>query len=353
MDMETVNQIIKDARALIKRHSISNPSENTKQDYVAVFNRLFSDETISPIEKMQSTKSRNSFTKMRVAVNFVFRTEVTKLLERQDELKKSGNVDEWLGVVGKLNKILSLSSVVASAKMTKTVKARSKRHDIAGLPADWRERVISYVQKKDQVAALVAGVTGCRPAELVKGVQIFIGDGVMHIKIAGAKVTSVSGQPKRGLAYGLPSESPLVTKLTARLGEGLHQVNIDNASRFSCGIRDAGRRAYPALRRNLTAYCFRHQTASDSKSSPLSSEDISKSLGHCVDRAATRYGHRRQGNSKSGTAPDAVSAPREVRERLGKDRFAESPEWKMPVIRDDGDDPAGNHQRADRGMQQP
>ena len=322
----------------MKQHPTSAATEKTKGEYFAIFDRITRDGTISPIPFLESTTSRSSFTKMRVSLNFVLRSMIDMLLAEQDKLQRdddSDDTDAWLKTVKKLDSVLHLIDDFAHVSMQRVVKRRSKRSDIVGLPSDWRENLISHIQEKDVTAALVAAVAGCRPAELVKGVEVVIGAGVMRVVIAGAKVTKLSGQPTRELVYKLPPESPLVKRLALRLGPGHHLIQIDNASRFSTGVRDAARRAFPALRRTITAYCLRHQAASDLKASGLSGGEVSKSLGHCVDRTASRYGHVRQGKRKGGTAPDSVTATREVRERVDLSMFRPTPkEVEVVMLRD-------------------
>lgn len=334
MDKTQAYQVIKDARALMKQHPTSAASEKSKKEYVAIFNRITRGETITPIPFLESTTSRSSFNKMRVSLNFVLRSRINMLLADQDKLQRSDdsdNSDAWLKTVEKLYGVLHQIDDVANASMQCVVKRRSKRSDIVGLASDWRENLILRIQDKDVTAALIAAVAGCRPAELVMGVEIVIGAGVMRVVIQGAKVTKVSGQPTRELVYKLPHESPLVKRLALRLGPGHHLIQIDNASRFSTSVRDAARRAFPALRRTITAYCLRHQAASDLKASGLSGGEVSKSLGHCVDRTASRYGHFKQGKRKGGTAPDSVMATRGVRVRVDLSLFRPAPK-KVEVV---------------------
>ena len=123
---------------------------------------------------------------------------------------------------------------------------------------------------------------------------------------------------------------------------GHHLIQIDNPSRFSTGVRDAARRAFPALRRTITVYCLRHQAASDLKASGLTGGEVSKALGHCVDRTASRSGHVKQGKRKGGTAPDSVTATREVRERVDLSIFRSTPKGVEVVMLPEIQDPDFN-----------
>lgn len=320
MDKKDSFEVIKKARELIKDRK-KLLTDKTRIEYEKIYSRLFSagpiDDVVTRLNRMTS---KNTHTKAKVAVRYYLGNLLDGLLKKQDQLQREKD-DTFLEVVTYIELVTHYFDKIDSATMATTIKVRSKRQDIKNLPMDWRETVIQSVAKKDQISVLVLAAAGCRPAELVKGVKIEVGSDQIHITIAGAKVTAKSGQPERTLTFALPAESNLIMQLASRLGIGTHSIATDSAVRITCMIRDSAKRAYPQLRRSITAYCFRHQFASDLKASEIESEDISKAMGHCVDRAATRYGHRKM--ARGGISKLGVTADREVRIRntyIAKDK---------------------------------
>ena len=84
---------------------------------------------------------------------------------------------------------------------TEKPRSRSKRRVLSYLQhiPDWRERLFQHVPDKNKAAAALCAVSGCRPAEVVRGVELVReGDGLL-LRIQGAKLTRYSGQPERVL----------------------------------------------------------------------------------------------------------------------------------------------------------
>jgi len=135
---------------------------------------------------------------------------------------------------------------------------------MAGLPPDWRERVIDRMPTY-RLAALTAAVTGCRPAELISGVQLSIVGGMLVALVRGAKVDEArgKGQEWRRLEWALDHPSALVQHLVAEVVEagGSLRVTIANASNFSKSMSNAAAREWSKRKTTVTPYCFRHQVA--------------------------------------------------------------------------------------------
>ena len=326
MDKNQAYTVIKQARSMMKT---SSASEKTLTEYKQIYDRITVGGTVSPSQKIQTCTSRSSVTKMKSSLRYVLSEHVKNMLTEQDKLQRSGQNEEWLATVSLLKNKLDDLRQIDLMQPKSILKRRSKRQDLKGLPAGWQKTLLAEVQQKDQVAALVSAITGCRPSELTSGVHVAVSAQFVIVTIAGAKVTRTSGQPVRVLTYPI-HDNELVQRLAASVGIGKHVIKIDDPRRFSTSVRDAGMRAFPGLRRTLTPYCFRHQVASNLKAT-LESDDVSRALGHCSDKTATRYGH--SGQSKGGgDIPSEVVADRDVRHKAGL--ALERVNWKCPEISD-------------------
>ena len=308
MDKTQAFGIINQARLMMKS---TTTSDKTIHDYERIYYLATNGRTTSPGKKIQDATSRSTANKMRAAARFCIGEDMRELLSIQAQMQRqNGQNESWLNYVKTLQVKISEYESISLMQPKTVLKRRSKRQDLKGLPQNWQKTLINEVQKKDRTAAILCAVTGCRPAELAKSVKVVVTESSVVVIIAGAKVTKTSGQPTRTLTYDIAPG--LVQELSRKLGIGEHTVKIDDPRRFGTSVRDAGKRAFPDLRRTLTPYCLRHQVASDLKASKLSGSDVSKSLGHCTDKTATRYGHIKMG--KGGVVPVSVVGSREVKQ---------------------------------------
>ena len=323
MDKTQAIEIIKRARLMMKS---TTTSDKTIQDYERIYHVITNNGTTSPRQKIENCTSRSTANKMRSAVRFVLGEDIKDRLSIQDKIQRTGQTQDWIDAIESMSKVMEKYEKLSLMQPKTVLKRRSKRQDIKGLPAGWQQKLIDEIQKKDRAALLVEAITGCRPAELVTGVKVLVSDTSILVTILGAKVSKTSGQPTRTLTYEIVPG--LIQALSRRIGIGEHIVKIDDARRFSTSVRDAGKRAFPGLRRTLTPYCLRHQVASDMKASGLASDDVSRSLGHCSDKTATRYGHSKLG--KGGIVPVDVTASREVKKSAAADLDRVKPMEKIP-----------------------
>jgi hypothetical protein len=107
----------------------------------------------------------------------------------------------------------------------------SKRQDLRGLPDDWRERLVARMPNY-RLAALTNAVTGCRPDELVKGVQLAINGRMLVATIQGAKVTGENWQHGAAI-LAADSATPLVRMLVAEVRAGVSLAQIVDAKAYS------------------------------------------------------------------------------------------------------------------------
>lgn len=324
------DEIITKARSILERSTLSTASTTTIADYESEFNRLF-------IKRMEfggdiwkaaaQTQRVTTWFKRRASILYVLRKcicgLVTKQERLQEELKNALPQDSRWALWRELVSNLSGASAVfraapVGAPLVMRAKRQSKRR-LGGVPIDWREQ-LSRRLPRWRIPFLVAAVTGCRPAELVKGVVMEVHGDDLKARITGAKVGLVSGQEWRQLSWNLiASTSPLIRQLAAHVRQNggkclvdLGTENINPARAFSDGIRAAAKRAWPKRKSTITAYSLRHAAASDMKSSALSSDEISASLGHVAIATKSSYGQAARG-LRSSVAPQKVTAARIVR----------------------------------------
>lgn len=319
---------IKQARAMLQASGTGMPSTQTIAGYEAKTRRIINragqgagiDELIA---QAKHTQSAATWFSRRAALMHSFRSAVDRLLAEQDTMQRaikatqslghSPDLAAWQKTVKKIGRMTEWHELLRNEPGPDIEQRRprhSKRKDLRGLPADWRERMVARLPNY-RLAVLVQAVTGCRPDELVNGVQLEIQSGYLVATIKGSKVTAKTGQPWRRLLWRVDSESPLVRNLVVEVQAGASMAKIKSAKAYSGAVRAAGAREWPERKTTVTPYCFRHAAASDMKASGIGKALISQALGHCSDVTKQYYGSHHQARGGAIT-PDLVEAARAV-----------------------------------------
>jgi integrase len=304
---------------LANHYLIAHPprhlSEATHAQYEKEFLNIIKNcESInSAVSKICNTNKKSTFFKRKYAVQSILSDQIQDcLVEIQTAIYPSKEEIEKLNFL--LNFAKEVEGLGKACPIQDTLPRKSKRQDIRGLPSTWREQLLERMSDStNYIPALVLAVSGCRPAELKKGIQIVINDNMMVIKIPGAKLGKNKGQRERIIEYRLPSTNKLVSRLREAIQySGSIEISINNPNSFCSAITYYGRQTFPGRRKAITPYCFRHAFASDIKMSRSDTDDVSRALGHQVDRTKSSYGQAQMG-TPGGLAPETISATHNIR----------------------------------------
>ena len=342
--------IIKTARAV---NSALGPqptiSKRTIADYQHLTRRLVKAGQLNVANilcEAGKTRCPSTWFKRRAALKWAARKALTTLLTKQDQLQRELRLtpedetlrEDWLKLINSLDFYSRLASSIPTdcpIPPSERQQRRSKKRDLAGLPPDWRERLLARTSKYS-LAVLVTAVTGCRPHELTTGIVLTLNDGILTAIIHGAKVTDHNGQPWRKLSWNLPREGLVgeLAEVVLKAG-GTLRATIDSPKNFSTAVRDAGRREWPRRQKTITPYCLRHVFSADLKAAGLPRQEVAAGLGQAVDTTCQYYGTAKQSGHNS-VCPDRVEAARVVRQRYKKDipakaRSANGPSRKGPA----------------------
>lgn len=316
------SELVKLARQLLDElPAPTNISANTRQSYEREFNRTWSkSRSIKPeaehlFSTISETSSKRTYYRRLASVKYGLRNLVEKALDRDKP--------HLLGYLVSLHALLKQHA--GTCPIASPKPRHSKRQDIIGLPADWRERMYKEIDRmgrgKYELSFLVMALTGCRPEELKRGISITTNPDVITFKINGVKVKKTQGQEWREIDYSMNNKHPLLQEFfSIYSGEGV--VCIDNKSNYTGALQRAGRRLWPKKVRTISSYCLRHAAASDFKQ-VLSLDDVSKAIGHMVDATRSLYGQRQMSRS-GGLRPAAVRASRPIKSTAPK--FSKKPQ---------------------------
>jgi integrase len=331
--------------ALLSKHAPTQPSEKSIGTYQRELNRIKARTEGGRIwDAAAQTTSQRTWYLRRAAILFHAWQALARQLAVQEQVQSSlsdvpsqdARWDQWRTEVEKVGRLIELiKSAPSGSPLVDPKPRRTKRKTGPGLPDDWREQLAARLPNWRQ-AYLVAAVTGCRPAELAKGVELIIREGQLLASIIGAKVGEHAGQPLRSMRWTLPNASPLVEQLAeavlanaGALTVSLGNRNTNPARAFSDAIREAAKRAWPGRKLSITAYSLRHAAASDLKSSGLGETAVSQALGHASLSTKSTYGRARTQRGVS-VAPGQVEGSRPVRGEASTWLAARQPPTPQP-----------------------
>lgn len=195
-------------------------------------------------------------------------------------------------------------------------KKQSKRTSLSGLPTDWRVLLLAKLKPTDRLTTAVLILTGCRPAELRKGVHVRRVGASLEFTIQGAKVSDLTGagQPERILLInakailGEEIDELLLKKISLEGDEMVIQDTGQNRAFEKRLSRAAQRAGLPGI----SAYSLRHQFSADLKGE-VEPDQVSLALGHVSRKSRKNYGHAKQRRSGAGGMLLSVQADRELR----------------------------------------
>lgn len=219
---------------------------------------------------------------------------------------QSSNSFQWKAVkANKIKTVVGWSGVVASKKRLLPKLAKNP---------DWPCRLFNAVTDKHKAALAICALTGARPSEIARGVEIeLVRKGVtpfLKLRIKGSKVTEHSGQPERMLIVTIDSDAARYLVQCAETG---HSTITTHPANLCAATIKAGRKAFPKLKESVTPYLFRHHLASQMKAAGVAQEIIAQTLGHRATESQQAYGYA---VSAKGAKSPIVAAKASIPVRL-------------------------------------
>lgn len=252
----------------------------------------------------------NSFRANRAAACWLLRQRICELLTKQDRHQKiHGQNVEWLLQCEQIQRLFNALQVirgwsqedVCAAMGNKRTPKKSKSKDLVKIAKkypDWQSRMREeLLGSKFADALLVLERMGCRPSELVAGVEISLSQpGWFSLKVrSGSKVTKDAGQEWRMIHLPIASMPEIWRSNLANHSSYL--VQIASADELRNKLQRASKKALPGAP-YATAYVYRHAFATRLRDSGFKAEDIAAAMGHSVAHTQAKYGIRGGGKRK-------------------------------------------------------
>lgn len=339
MTREEIYKLIADAKQALKPANQDAANVNTKvtgkaqvqyiKDVARIFGRNPDNQKITLpkdahliIQIVQQSKKITTLRKYARSVRHASIYNLNKHLNKIEEGQRCGN---WL----KVEKIVSTPEFKALTDLSgmlpadyrenwaPTIKRKSKKTSLSRLPKDWREKMVEKSEGQFRIPMMIAFLSGVRPEELQKGVQVKLFNNCLYVHIKGAKVKENAGQEYRQFKLAYHPLTDLLIKLLKENGQSEMLVKVDKGNSVTTHMRAVGKKIWPKRKESITAYTARHAMAADCKSAIVNGADpdlVSKVLGHCVDKTASFYGNRFQSGGTS-VVPSDVQVPKAVRQK--------------------------------------
>lgn len=321
-------QQIRDARSIVKGFKENGISAVTRQRYEKLSERL-SKTGLSP-EQISGTKK--SFYAYRAAEVYRHKSNLKDALKERDKSFRAKNNLDTKKAEDRIRESMAFFSRyqpggTREENMQRSTRVRidetairsnGKRESVSNLPSDWRERVWNSVAPKDQDVIAVTAVTGLRPSELEKGVQIKRIKGNLEFRIQGTKIDEKRGKGQIHRTIKV-SETELRNSdegrhLIQAQRSQLRQVKLEGSGKaFGARISRAGARA--KLDEKVSPYTYRHAFSARLKAAGKSPEEIARAMGHQAERSQQEYGRRSQAKNAGAGGIVSASAAKPIRSR--------------------------------------
>lgn len=288
-------------------------SDRTRGQYARIIKRRLIDTNGPDMEGV----SRASWYPTRAAIRAGLADTYRVAKRDYDKASRAGDMDWAVRCIQMATKALDDLEAISRIPAPAPVKVQqSARQHLPKSVKAWQARVYQEATMTMKPAIAVMWATGCRPAELEQGVDVYLGDGgALRVRIPGAKVCekNKSGQPVRVLEISKDSQAGKA--LLAAL-DGKNRVLVQRkASRIS---KDFLEHIRPKLPKGwqVSAYSFRHQASANLKADLGNAVVVARALGHQSTRSQQHYGTKGQRQSGGGAVLDA-KATHQVRETRG------------------------------------
>ena len=347
MDTTEAYAIIQDARSWIQAYPQTEVADSTYTRYTKTWRRIKGD----VLGALKNTMCSGTHYPRKAAALYGLGVLLRHLLKAQDETQRelkalesrlttnngviSNASDElrrrhlrhqWRKQLEMLSKALHEAQAVSNHKHQGAWEGeKNSQRNTLPRAHNWREIIIDELERTGNsyaLAATVLAVTGCRPSELELGVIVQRQGDTAWIEVLGKKLShrTNGGQPWRQIRVDLAHP-------TARLLRYLQDGEIIEVKakprKLLDAISNAGKRAMPKRRANVTPYHLRHQMAADLKRAGFSTTEVAMALGHAAEDSQKHYGTARQ--SRGGSAVIEVTAAREPKPRSPLPEKEETP----------------------------
>lgn len=249
-----------------------------------------------------------------------------------DRAQKAGEMASSAAHIERAIRAARVMVRIDRAERPEPTKKRATKRATLPKAEGWQARIFDAATPAQRPAVALLWATGCRPAEVEKGVDITRDKhGRLVVRIPGAKVHAGhgAGQPVRHLL--IDEESDAGRALASVLGEASAVTIKRAAARIN--------KDFAAIRERIggkaSPYSMRHQMGADLKAAfgADGAETVAAAMGHRTTRSQGRYGSVKQAKG-GGSIKDARAtfAVKETRPSVRSAPEKSGPEGRGPGL---------------------
>ena len=290
------------------------------------------------IASVRQAKTKSTLRKYARSVRHIALAMMKQVLAEIDRCQRAGDWKRAEGFVSSRK----FSALIQICKMMPADyahgwaperKRKGKKASLSRLPDDWREQLAELSKGQYRLPTLVSLISGCRPAELEKGILLELRNQGFYITIQGAKVKENAGQEIRQFKL---ADHVITDELSTFLSTQPSKqfiVQVQKGNSVTTHLREIGKKLWPRRKETITCYTARHGMAADCKAAIHAGADpdlVSQVLGHVVDKTATYYGNRFQSGGTS-VVPTDVLVTKQIRHKARERSEKRRENNKVPV----------------------
>ena len=313
------NAAIKEARAHIKGWRPDEVRPDTRNQYQKMTERMHKTGKLPE----QAAGTTRAFYTHRAALVHTAKTELRESLTARDRAGREQNQEARHDAEKRIGAALAVleryppgsdkadnfqrTSLYTGAHQSE--HSNGKREALSERAPGWRDRVFAEVRDRDKDAVAVAALTGTRPAELVKGVQVEKTGAGLRFTIQGAKVDDATGrgQQSRTLEVSRADAAKSAEGRHLLAGPSSREVRLDSTpGAFAHRVERASIRA--GEERPASPYDYRHAFADRARSDGAGRDELAAALGHRSEASQSAYGAG-GGSGGGGFARASASRP--------------------------------------------
>ncbi|HHZ9228471.1 TPA: hypothetical protein ACWL6Y_005301 [Klebsiella pneumoniae] len=281
-----------------------NVKKETAEQYRKLFSHKLSLNNNDIVSHLLECNTRNTFDKTRSAFRFCIAEKIQELRKESEQARREKNYDLMQKKTIEAYQMffffqrdfLSENRVTWNDISYRKIDSKSKKKTmnsvstIKAIFEDLKQKPELF--DKYSLILAISSLTGCRPAEIQKGVRLEVSPPLLNICISGAKVGEDRGQEKRILKFNIKEFAQ-----NEQFNLIMSKIKQNNKFEYKCSKQE-----YDSLRQYLyinhpgfSLYTLRHRAASELKKDGFSEEMIAAFLGHRVTRSLENYGYARSG----------------------------------------------------------
>ena len=281
-----------------------NVKKETAEQYRKLFSHKLSLNNNDIVSHLLECNTRNTFDKTRSAFRFCIAEKIQELRKESEQARREKNYDLMQKKTIEAYQMffffqrdfLSENRVTWNDISYRKIESKSKKktmNSVSSIKAIFEDlKQKPELFDKYSMILAISSLTGCRPAEIQKGIGLELSPPLLNICISGAKVGEDRGQEKRILKFNIKEFAQ-----NEQFNLIMSKIKQNNKFEYKCSKQE-----YDSLRQYLyinhpgfSLYTLRHRAASELKKDGFSEEMIAAFLGHRVTRSLENYGYARSG----------------------------------------------------------